>query len=55
MPMDGRLTKMIHVPGNLFSVNPLTARNVPNLFARNERVVAMFDTEIGPVAMVLVT
>lgn len=54
MPMDGRLTKMIHVPGNLFSVNPLTARNVPNLFARNERVVAMFDTEIGPMAMVLV-
>ncbi|WP_251358136.1 archaetidylserine decarboxylase [Kangiella sp. TOML190] len=54
MPMDGRLTQMIHVPGNLFSVNPLTARNVPNLFARNERVVAMFDTEIGPMAMVLV-
>lgn len=54
MPMAGRLTKMIHVPGSLFSVNPLTARNVPNLFARNERVVAMFDTEIGPMAMVLV-
>ncbi len=54
MPMAGRLTKMIHVPGNLFSVNPLTARNVPNLFARNERVVAMFDTEVGPMAMVLV-
>ncbi len=54
MPIDGRLTKMIHVPGNLFSVNPLTARNVPNLFARNERLVAMFDTAIGPVAMVLV-
>ncbi|NVJ68319.1 MAG: phosphatidylserine decarboxylase [Gammaproteobacteria bacterium] len=54
MPIDGRLTKMLHVPGNLFSVNPLTARNVPNLFARNERVVAMFDTAIGPVAMVLV-
>ncbi|GAA4362476.1 archaetidylserine decarboxylase [Kangiella marina] len=54
MPMNGKLTKMIHVPGNLFSVNPLTARNVPNLFARNERVVAMFDTDIGPMAMVLV-
>lgn len=54
MPIDGTLTQMIHIPGNLFSVNPLTARNVPNLFARNERVVAMFDTAIGPVAMVLV-
>lgn len=54
MPMAGKLTKMLHVPGKLFSVNPLTARNVPNLFARNERVVAMFDTEIGPMAMVLV-
>lgn len=54
MPMTGKLTKMLHVPGKLFSVNPLTARNVPNLFARNERVVAMFDTDIGPMAMVLV-
>ena len=54
MPMTGKLTKMLHVPGKLFSVNPLTARNVPNLFARNERVVAMFDTEVGPMAMVLV-
>lgn len=54
MPMAGKLTKMLHVPGKLFSVNPLTARNVPNLFARNERVVAMFDTAIGPMAMVLV-
>ncbi len=54
MPMAGKLTKMIHVPGSLFSVNPLTARNVPNLFARNERVVALFDTAIGPMAMVLV-
>ncbi len=54
MPMDGRLSKMIHVPGSLFSVNPLTARNVPNLFARNERVVALFETDIGPMAMVLV-
>ncbi|WP_440054299.1 archaetidylserine decarboxylase [Pseudoalteromonas sp. T1lg65] len=54
MPVDGTLRKMIYVPGDLFSVNPLTAQNVPNLFARNERVVAIFDTEIGPLAMVLV-
>ncbi|MFC3034099.1 archaetidylserine decarboxylase [Pseudoalteromonas fenneropenaei] len=54
MPVDGVLRKMIYVPGDLFSVNPLTAQNVPNLFARNERVVAIFDTEIGPLAMVLV-
>lgn len=54
MPIDGTLRKMIYVPGDLFSVNPLTAQNVPNLFARNERVVAIFDTEIGPLAMVLV-
>lgn len=54
MPVDGTLSKMIYVPGDLFSVNPLTAQNVPNLFARNERVVAIFDTEIGPLAMVLV-
>lgn len=54
MPCDGTLKKMIYVPGDLFSVNPLTAANVPNLFARNERVVAIFETEIGPLAMVLV-
>lgn len=54
MPIDGTLRKMIYVPGDLFSVNPLTAQNVPNLFARNERVVAIFDTEIGPLSMVLV-
>lgn len=54
MPIDGTLSKMIYVPGDLFSVNPLTAQNVPNLFARNERVVAIFDTDIGPLAMVLV-
>lgn len=54
MPMAGTLREMIFVPGDLFSVNPLTAQNVPNLFARNERVVAIFDTEIGPMAMVLV-
>nr|WP_247686937.1 archaetidylserine decarboxylase [Pseudoalteromonas luteoviolacea] len=54
MPVDGVLKKMIYVPGDLFSVNPLTAQNVPNLFARNERVVAIFDTDIGPLSMVLV-
>lgn len=54
MPIDGTLSKMIYVPGDLFSVNPLTAQNVPNLFARNERVVAIFETDIGPLAMVLV-
>jgi phosphatidylserine decarboxylase len=54
MPIDGTLTDTLHVPGELFSVNPLTAHNVPGLFARNERVVALFDTPIGKVAMVLV-
>lgn len=54
MPMAATLREMIYVPGELFSVNPLTARNVPDLFARNERVVAIFDTEKGELAMVLV-
>jgi len=54
MPIDGVLTDMIYVPGELFSVNPLTAENVPGLFARNERVVAVFDTPAGKMALVLV-
>lgn len=54
MPIDGTLRQMIHIPGELFSVNPITANHVPGLFARNERVVVIFDTAIGPVAMVLV-
>ncbi|SDL94281.1 phosphatidylserine decarboxylase [Oryzisolibacter propanilivorax] len=54
MPCDGRLLSMVHVPGVLFSVNPLTARGVPGLFARNERVVCLFDTPLGPMALVLV-
>jgi len=54
MPMTGTLRKMIYVPGELFSVNPLTAQNVPDLFARNERVVTIFDTEHGQFTMVLV-
>ncbi len=54
MPIAGKLEKMVFIPGDLFSVNPLTAENVPNLFARNERAVAIFSTAIGPMAMVLV-
>jgi phosphatidylserine decarboxylase len=54
MPMDGVLTDMLYVPGELFSVSPLTAARVPGLFARNERVVALFDTPKGKMAMVLV-
>ena len=54
MPCDGRLRRMIHVPGDLFSVNPVTARGVPGLFARNERVVCVFDTDFGPFINVLV-
>lgn len=54
MPMDATLTDMLYVPGELFSVNPLTTENVPGLFARNERVVCVFDTEHGKLAMVLV-
>ena len=54
MPMAATLREMIYVPGELFSVNPLTANNVSDLFARNERVVTIFDTEHGALAMVLV-
>ncbi len=54
MPCPGRLLRMVHVPGSLFSVNPLTARGVPGLFARNERVVCHFQTPLGPMALVLV-
>lgn len=55
MPCDGRLTRMIYVPGALFSVNPTTARGVPGLFARNERVVCVFESEhFGTFVMVLV-
>lgn len=54
MPCAGRLRRMIYVPGALFSVNPVTARGVPGLFARNERVVCVFDGEHGPFVMVLV-
>lgn len=54
MPCDGRLTRMIYVPGDLFSVNPTTARGVPGLFARNERVVCVFESARGPFVLVLV-
>ena len=54
MPCDGRLRRMVYVPGALFSVNPLTARGVPGLFARNERVVCEFSTAFGPFVLVLV-
>jgi phosphatidylserine decarboxylase len=54
MPCDGRLLRMIHVPGDLFSVNPLTARGVPGLFARNERVVCVFESARGPFVLTLV-
>jgi phosphatidylserine decarboxylase len=54
MPCDGRLVSMAYVPGDLFSVNPLTARHVPGLFARNERVVCVFETSFGPFVNVLV-
>nr|WP_276584066.1 archaetidylserine decarboxylase [Pseudomonas sp. RIT-PI-AD] len=54
MPLAGTLREMVYVPGRIFSVNQTTAENVPELFARNERVVCLFDTEQGPMAVVLV-
>lgn len=54
MPCTGELRRMIYVPGDLFSVNPTTARGVPGLFARNERVVCVFETEAGPMVLTLV-
>ena len=54
MPCAGELTRMVHVPGDLFSVNPSTARGVPGLFARNERVVCFFESAHGPFVLVLV-
>ena len=54
MPCDGRLVRMIYVPGELFSVNPVTARGVPGLFARNERVVCVFESARGPFVLALV-
>ncbi|TQE41604.1 archaetidylserine decarboxylase [Aggregatibacter actinomycetemcomitans] len=54
MPCDATLRKMIYVPGALFSVNPFLAEHVSNLFARNERVICLFDTEFGPMVQILV-
>jgi|TARA_B110000285_G_scaffold76791_1_gene88425 phosphatidylserine decarboxylase len=54
MPATGILRKMRYIPGKLFSVSPRTARAVPDLFARNERVAVTFDTDFGPIVMVLV-
>lgn len=54
MPLAGTLRETVYIPGRLFSVNPLTARKVPRLFARNERLACLFDTASGPMAVVLV-
>lgn len=54
MPLNGKLLKMLYIPGKLFSVNNHAAENIPNVFARNERVVAIFDTVAGPMAVILV-
>ena len=54
MPCDATLRKMIYVPGDLFSVNPFLAEHVPNLFARNERVICVFDIACGPMVQILV-
>lgn len=54
MPIAGKLEKAIYVPGHLFSVNPLTVDNVPDLFARNERLICIFATELGKMALIFV-
>jgi len=54
MPLTSKLQQMRYIPGKLFSVSPRTARTVPSLFARNERVVTVFETELGPMVLVLV-
>jgi phosphatidylserine decarboxylase len=54
MPISGRLREMIHIPGRLFSVAPHCVQGIPRLFARNERVVTLWETEVGPMALVLV-
>ena len=54
MPFAGTLTETLYIPGELFSVNQTTAENIPSLFARNERMVCLFDTELGRMAVVLV-
>ena len=54
MPIEGTLSHMIYVPGKLFSVQPLTARVIPHLFSRNERLVVFFNTKVGLMAMVMI-
>jgi phosphatidylserine decarboxylase len=54
MPLAGKLTKTVYIPGKLFSVNFATSKHVPNLFCRNERLVCFFDTQIGEIAIILV-
>lgn len=54
MPLTGKLLETIYIPGQLFSVNQQTAHTVPNLFARNERLVCLFETAAGPMAVILV-
>lgn len=54
MPANGKLRSMYHVPGRLFSVSPQTTRDVPRLFARNERLVNIFDSDQGPFALIMV-
>lgn len=54
MPIAGELKQTLYVPGRLYSVSPLTTNQIPRLFARNERLIALFDTEMGPMAMILV-
>ncbi|VAX10652.1 Phosphatidylserine decarboxylase [hydrothermal vent metagenome] len=54
IPLTGKLKKMLHIPGRLFSVSPSTTRTVPRLFSRNERIVNLFETEAGPVAVIMV-
>lgn len=54
IPFSGKLIKMTHIPGELFSVNPLYVRNIPELYSRNERVVCIFETDAGKMAVILV-
>jgi len=54
LPLAGKLKRMLHIPGRLFSVSPSTTRTVPRLFSRNERVVNLFETEAGPIAVIMV-
>ncbi|MBI4356792.1 MAG: phosphatidylserine decarboxylase, partial [Gammaproteobacteria bacterium] len=54
MPLSGKLQEMFYIPGKLFSVNTLSTQKIPRLFARNERLVSMFETEMGPMAIIMV-